>query len=179
MGWGIHMERQSKNQWGKFVLFIFVMLVIINSFTLCKVEGKSMQPTLQEEDYVFVNTAVTRFNSLHHGEIVVIKDRDNSKYYVKRVIGLPGETIQIVNGTIYLNDKQQTEQYINRELPNELQIFSEYKRTRIPPNKLFVMGDNRSQSKDSRNGLGYIEEANIIGKVEFVYYPFSKAKLID
>ncbi len=58
-------------------------------------------------------------------------------------------------------------------------MFYNFQKTKIPPNKLFVMGDNRELSRDSRNGLGYIKEDNIIGKVEFVYYPFSKMKIIE
>lgn len=117
--------------------------------------------------------------SLQHGEIVVIKNADDSKYYVKRVIGLPGETIKMENGTLYVNDKEQDEQYINRELFHKSEVFLEYKKTRIPPNNFFVMGDNRSHSKDSWNGLGYIDQSSVIGKVEFVYYPFSKAEILE
>lgn len=97
---------------------------------------------------------------------------------MKRVIGLPGDIINITNGTVYVNDKKQDEPYINKDLYNNTQVFYNFQKTKIPPNKLFVMGDNREQSKDSRNGLGYIEEDNIIGKVKFVYYPFSKMKII-
>ena len=98
---------------------------------------------------------------------------------MKRVIGLPGDVINITNGTVYVNDKKQEEPYTNKELFNNTQVFYNFQKTKIPPNKLFVMGDNREISRDSRNGLGYIEEDNIIGKVEFVYYPFSKMKIID
>ena len=63
-----------------------------------------MQPTLYEEDYVFVNKAST-FSDLEHGEIVIIKEEDESKYYVKRVIGLPGDVINITNGSVYVNDE--------------------------------------------------------------------------
>ncbi len=65
-----------------------------------------MQPTLYEEDYVFVNKAVVRLSNLQHGEIVIIKEEDESKYYVKRVIGLPGDVINITNGKVYVNDKK-------------------------------------------------------------------------
>lgn len=93
---------------------------------------------------------------------------------MKRVIGLPGDVINITNGTVYVNDKKQVEPYTNKDLFNNTQVFYNFQKTKIPPNKLFVMGDNRELSRDSRNGLGYIEEDNVIGKVEFVYYPFQK-----
>ena len=64
-----------------------------------------MQPTLYEEDYVFVNKTAVHFSDLEHGEIVIIKEEDESKYYVKRVIGLPGDVINITNGSVYVNDK--------------------------------------------------------------------------
>ncbi|KFN01293.1 signal peptidase I [Bacillus clarus] len=173
------MKQEIKKGWEKVLLFIFVMVVAFYSFTLCKVEGKSMQPTLHEEDYVFVNKAAVHFSSLQHGEIVIIREEDNSKYYVKRVIGLPGDKVNITNGTLYVNDKKQDEPYINRDVFNDTEAFYNLQTTKIPPNKLFVMGDNRAYSRDSRNGLGYIEEDNIIGKVEFVYYPFSKMKMLN
>lgn len=172
------MKKEIKRGWGKYILFIFVMVIAYYSFALCKVEGKSMQPTLYEEDYVFVNKAAVRLANLQHGEIVIIKEEDESKYYVKRVIGLPGDVINITNGKVYVNDKKQEEPYTNKDLFNNTQVFYNFQKTKIPPNKLFVMGDNREVSMDSRNGLGYIEEDNIIGKVEFVYYPFSKMKII-
>ena len=133
-----------------------------------------MRPTLYEEDYVFVNKAVVRLSNLQHGEIVIIKEADESKYYVKRVIGLPGDVINITNGKVYVNDKSKKNHIQTKDLFNNTQVFYNFQKTKIPPNKLFVMGDNREVSRDSRNGLGYIEEDNIIGKVEFVYYPFSK-----
>lgn len=173
------MKKEIKRGWGKYILFILVIVIGYHSFTLCKVEGESMKPTLYEEDYVFVNKAVVRLSNLQHGEIVIIKEEDESKYYVKRVIGLPGDVINITNGKVYVNDKKQEEPYTNKDLFNNTQVFYNFQKTKIPPNKLFVMGDNREVSRDSRNGLGYIEEDNIIGKVEFVYYPFSKMKIIE
>ncbi len=133
-----------------------------------------MQPTLYEEDYVFVNKAAVHFSDLEHGEIVIIKEEDESKYYVKRVIGLPGDVINITNGSVYVNDKKQEEPYTNKDLFNNTQVFYNFQKTKIPPNKLFVMGDNRELSRDSRNGLGYIEEDNIIGKVGICILSFFK-----
>ena len=78
-----------------------------------------------------------------------------------------------------MNDKNKKNRIQIKDLFNNTQIFYNFQKTKIPPNKLFVMGDNRELSRDSRNGLGYIEEDNIIGKVEFVYYPFSKMKIIE
>ncbi len=98
---------------------------------------------------------------------------------MKRVIGLPGDVINITNGSVYVNDKKKKNRIQIKNLFNNTQVFYNFQKTKIPPNKLFVMGDNREISRDSRNGLGYIEEDNIIGKVEFVYYPFSKMKIIE
>ncbi len=133
-----------------------------------------MQPTLYEEDYVFVNKAAVHFSDLEHGEIVIIKEEDESKYYVKRVIGLPGDVINITNGSVYVNDKKQEEPYTNKDLFNNTQVFYNFQKTKIPPNKLFVMGDNRELSRDSRNGLGYIEEDNIIGRSGICILSFFK-----
>lgn len=87
-----------------------------------------MQPTLYEEDYVFVNKAAVHFSDLEHGEIVIIKEEDESKYYVKRVIGLPGDVINITNGSVYVNDKKQEEPYTNKDLFNNTQVFYNFQR---------------------------------------------------
>ncbi|MEC3458236.1 signal peptidase I, partial [Bacillus thuringiensis] len=78
-----------------------------------------------------------------------------------------------------VNDKKHADPYTNKDIFNNTQVFYNFQNTKIPPNKLFVRGDNREVSRDSRNGLGYIEEDNILGTVEFVYYPFSKLKMIE
>ena len=89
-----------------------------------------MQPTLYEEDYVFVNKAVVRLSNLQHGEIVIIKEADESKYYVKRVIGLPGDVINITNGKVYVNDKSK-KNHIQTKIYLTTQVFYNFQKTKF------------------------------------------------
>lgn len=99
-------------------------------------------------------------------------------YLVKRVIGLAGDIVKITEGKLYINGVEQKESYLNQDLLEQYKQLN-YAEQKIPVNKVFVMGDNRLNSKDSRNGLGYIDESDIVGKTEFVYYPFNKIKFIN
>ncbi|PGT74215.1 signal peptidase I [Bacillus cereus] len=176
------MKSTKKNfwiEWGKPILFTIIGAAIIKTFIFAPfvVEGASMQPTLQNNDRIFVNKIALQFSSIQHGDVVVIKNPDDPKYYVKRVIGLPNDTLKVENGVLYINNKEQKEEYLDRYL-SEKYKNSDYPETKVPNNKVFVMGDNRLNSKDSRNGLGDIDLSNIVGKTEFVFYPFDRTKVI-
>ncbi|MDY0406039.1 signal peptidase I [Virgibacillus sp. 179-BFC.A HS] len=138
-------------------------------FATSIVEGDSMYPTLQDDQRVVFNKFIYIFSQPKRGDIIIIKRP--IKNYVKRVIGLPGEVIEMRNHQLYVNNKKVNEHYVSKDAINHTGNFGPIK---IPKDSYFVMGDNRAISKDSRNGLGFIDEKDIIGKSEFIIYPFDE-----
>lgn len=135
-----------------------------------------MQPTLQNQDHLLVNKAILHFSSVQRGDIIVIKKPDDSRYYVKRVIGLAGDTIRMVNGILYINGEKQQEPYLDSNLLKINKQSLSLREVTVPAGKVFVMGDNRLNSLDSRNGLGYIDSSYIVGIAEGIYFPFNRIK---
>lgn len=159
--------------------FTFAFIIKIFIFSPFVVEGASMQPTLHNEDHLFVNKVALQLSDVHRGDIVIIKKENDPKYYVKRVIGLNGEKIEIKDGILNVNGKSIKENYLNKELKDEYKKYLQYDQVTVPKNSYFVMGDNRFNSKDSRNGLDYIKESEIVGKAQIIYYPFKRLKSIQ
>src|SRR5699024_12577059 len=102
-------------------------------------------------------------------DIIIIHRTE--KNYVKRVIGLHNETIEVKDHTLYIDDNKQSESFVDTF---DTEVTGNFGQLEIPEDHYFVMGDNRAISKDSRNGLGFIERRNIIGKSELSIYPFSE-----
>ena len=152
-------------------VIILVLFVVIYIFTFQQIVGSSMSPTLQEDDIVILNKFIYRFKDIKRGDIVSFK-YDDSKYLVKRVIGLPGETIKITNNKIYIGDLILKESYINDVEIEDFDLTS-LGYDKIPDDYYFVMGDNRSNSKDSRE-IGLIPKKSIIGKVSIRVWPFNR-----
>ncbi|AIK36018.1 signal peptidase I [Bacillus pseudomycoides] len=167
-----NMKQKNPKYWRNITLFLLitVMFMIISlNFLLCKIEGKSMYPTLQNEEYILVNRAGAAIFPLRHGEIVIIKKPNDPKYYVKRIIGLPKDKVKIENDILYINGKEKKENYIYKDLSNKSKYLANFEEREVPSNKLFVMGDNRYHSKDSRNGLGYIDRSSIVGTIIYQF----------
>lgn len=182
------MEKSQQNtkqnswiEWGKSLLIALVIGMIVKMFffTPFKVEGASMQPTLHNEDRLIVNKIAMHVSSLQRGDVVIIKKTNDPKYYVKRIIGLQKDTIKIVDGELFVNNQKQQEPYLNQDLLNEYKEYLNVEETKVPDGKVFVMGDNRLNSKDSRNGLGYIDVSDIVGKSQLVFYPLDRIKIIE
>ncbi|MEH7463656.1 signal peptidase I [Bacillus thuringiensis] len=167
-------------KWVLIILVVFIVIFTVRTFIFMpfKVDGESMEPTLQNKDRLFVNKVIINFSPIKHGDIVVIKKTEDQMHLVKRVIGLAGDVVKITEGKLYINGVEQKEAYLNQDVLEQYKQLN-YAEQKIPVNKVFVMGDNRLNSKDSRNGLGYIDESDIVGKTEFVYYPFNKIKFIN
>lgn len=167
-------EAKQKSEWLEWIKAIFIAVVIalvIRTFIFSTsiVEGESMAPTLDNGDRIVFNKFVYLVSNPERGDIVIIKRP--LKNYVKRVIALPGETIEVRNHVLYIND----EAYDQNFLPEITNIATgNFGPVEVPSDNYFVMGDNRNISKDSRNGLGLIEETNIIGRSEIIIFPFDE-----
>ncbi|MGE5123553.1 MAG: signal peptidase I, partial [Acidobacteriaceae bacterium] len=149
------------------IVLSLVLFLAINAVSeRIRVESISMQPTLYPGDYVIVNKLAYRLsNTPNRGDVIVFRYPPNPESipYIKRVIGLPGDQIHIANGKVYVNGQQLIEPYLALNT-NRGGDWS------VPPDQLFVMGDNRNNSSDSRS-WGYVPFENIIGRAELIYLP--------
>ncbi|WP_405100618.1 signal peptidase I [Oceanobacillus sp. FSL H7-0719] len=168
------MENKVKNEWLEWLKAIIVAVVIaffVHTFIFATsiVEGESMEPTLENGERVIFNKFIYIINEPKRGDIIIIQHPN--KNYVKRIIALPGETIEVANNELYINGEKYQETFLSEEISKKTGRFGPIV---IPEDSYFVMGDNRGISKDSRNGLGYIQRDEIIGRSEVIIYPFSE-----
>ena len=144
--------------------------IIIFLYQPVKVEGTSMMPCLEDQERIFVNKFVYRWEPIQRGDIVVFRyPRDPAKSYIKRVIGVAGDRIRIENGQVFVNDEALDEDYV----PSEYADARSYAETTVPANSYFVLGDHRTMSNDSRD-FGPVNERYIYGKAVFGYWPMEK-----
>jgi signal peptidase I len=152
------------------VLIAVILIVFI--YQPVKVEGTSMMPALTDQERIFINKFNYHFGigNIERGDMVVFWfPVDTTKSYIKRVIGLPGDVVEIDRGRVIVNGKPLVENYV----PEEYRDRSSYPARTVPPDNYFVLGDHRSSSNDSRN-WGYVDRKNIYGKAVFVYWPLDK-----
>ena len=160
------------------IAFVGSIFIAIYLFIMQPNQGKgaSMLPTFISGDYIFTSKVTYKLRPIQRGDIVVFKEpRRHEIEYTKRVIGLPGDKIMVKNGIVYLNNIPLQEDYISLStplMPNGFLI--EGRPIIVPENSVFVMGDNREVSSDSRE-FGPIQITSIIGQVFYRYYPFNKA----
>lgn len=156
--------------WDIFIVLIIVYLIITFVVQNTKVSGHSMEPTLHNNDAVIVNKFIYHFKTPHQGDIIVFPyQKDPSKKYIKRIIGLPGDIIDIENGMIYINGQILHEPYIIESWNVKGNISYPFK---IPENTYFVMGDNRDYSADSRfQDVGTVQKSEIFGKAWIRIWP--------
>ena len=144
--------------------------IIIFLYQPVKVEGTSMMPGLEDQERIFVNKFVYRWEPIERGDIVVFRyPRDTSKSYIKRVIGVAGDHIRIENGKVYVNGEALDEDYV----PSDYADARSYGEVVVPANSFFVLGDHRTMSNDSRD-FGPVNERYIYGKAVFGYWPMEK-----
>lgn len=177
-------EAEEKNSKGSFIRELIVYAVII---VLCvtvvpryviqrtQVDGRSMMNTLHDKESLLVEKVTYHFKDPDRFDIITFypQGRDHEEYYIKRVIGLPGETIQITGNTIYINGEVLKESY-GRE-PMESGGIAE-EPVKLGEDEFFVLGDNRNESVDSRDGedVGVVKKENIDGHAVLRIYPFSE-----
>ncbi|NTV30884.1 signal peptidase I [candidate division WWE3 bacterium] len=143
-----------------------------------QVDGGSMLPTYLHGDYVLTEKVSSYWSDLQRGDVIVFRyPKDPSKEYIKRVIGLPGEEISIRDGIVYIDGGPLNETYTRSGYTSAHSFLQEGTSYNVQQNEYFVMGDNRNESSDSRE-WGTVPEDNIIGKVFFRYWPFSRFGLI-
>lgn len=152
------------------VVLAFVMIVFV--YQPVKVEGTSMMPSLTDQERIFINKFTYRFGngSIERGDMVVFWfPLDRGKSYIKRVVGLPGDTVSIDHGKVTVNGKPIEEPYV----PDEYRDQQSYPASRVPADHYFVLGDHRSSSNDSR-AWGTVDRSYIYGKAVFVYWPLTR-----
>ena len=144
--------------------------IIIFLYQPVKVEGTSMMPGLEDQERIFVNKFVYRWEPIARGDIVVFRyPRDTSKSYIKRVIGVAGDRVRIENGQVYVNGEAVEEDYV----PSDYADARSYAEITVPRGAFFVLGDHRTMSNDSRD-FGPVNERFIYGKAVFGYWPMEK-----
>lgn len=152
------------------LVIAFILIVFI--YQPVKVEGTSMMPALDDQERIFINKFTYRFGigSIGRGDMVVFSfPQDPSKSYIKRVVGLPGDTVAIDRGTLIVNGRALNEPYV----PDEYRDHQSMSPRTVGPNEYFVLGDHRSSSNDSR-AWGNVNRQGIYGKAVFVYWPLYK-----
>jgi signal peptidase I len=153
----------------KYILvFVVVLLLFIFVIGLQQVIGPSMSPNFNEGDILVINKLSTKFREPRREEVIVISQSE--KYMIKRVIGLPGDKIEFKDNKLYINDQEYKESYLKDDVITNDFKLSDLGVDVIPENKYLVLGDNRTNSLDSRN-YGLIERKNIIGIKLFRLWP--------
>lgn len=143
------------------------LVIIVFLYQPVKVEGTSMAPLLSDQERIFINKFVYRFEPIQRRDVVVFwYPLDRSKSFIKRVIGLPGETVEIRQGVVYVNGHAVQEPYV----PPQYEDMSDFGPIRVPKDSYFVMGDHRISSNDSRV-FGPVPSEYIYGRAVFAYWP--------
>src|SRR4051794_9483223 len=151
---------------------VLAVIRIVFIYQPVKVEGTSMMPGLTDQERIFINKYEYKLGvgAIERGDLVVFHfPLDRTQSYIKRVIGLPGDTVEISDGTVYINGKKLDEAYV----PDAYRDHVSWLKKQVPVNEYFVLGDHRSSSNDSRV-WGFVERSDIYGKAVFVYWPLDK-----
>ena len=177
----IHDEQRLSLAWVRFtldvletVLLAAILFLTINTFSArVRVEGFSMVPTLQDGEFVLVNRLAYRIGQPQRGDIIVFHHpaEQQREDLIKRVIGLPGDSVRIENGSVTVNGVQLKETYIAAE-PSYAGEWT------VPDQELFVLGDNRNNSSDSHQ-WGFVPYNDIVGKSVLIYWPLNELTWIQ
>lgn len=158
---------------------IFIVTYIF-LFRPYQVSGESMYPTFHNQEYVLTNLIALRYEPLKKGEVIVFHSpTDADKDFIKRVIGLPGDTVMIREGEVYVNNtKLDQSAFLGTEVKTYAGAFlHEGEAITVSPEQYFVMGDNRPHSSDSRE-FGPIKKESVIGKSMVVYWPVNRLRVV-
>lgn len=148
-------------------IFLIVYLLILRPH---KIKGQSMHPNFPDAEYLLTEKISYYRHDPQRGDVIVFKPPISEDEFIKRVIALPGETVMVSNGRVFVNDKELREDYIKIDT-NASTFLSEGESYTVPTGNYFVMGDNRPHSSDSR-AWGPITKKVITGKAWLIYFPF-------
>ncbi|AQS55008.1 signal peptidase I [Novibacillus thermophilus] len=158
-------------RWGIALALVIVLLIAVDQLGVAfsVVNGTSMEPTLQDGDRLLINKFYFMVNTPHRKDVVTFEDpQQEGRYLVKRVVGVPGDTVEIRESELYVNGKKVTEQYIDTDIED-----GNYGPVKVKPGTVFVMGDNRHKyaSRDSRyKSVGLVPFELLEGKIEFIIW---------
>ena len=186
-------RKSVAKEWVESIVVAFILAMVIRTFVIqaFKIPTGSMRSTLLEGDLILVNKFIygakipfTDFNlpalrkPKRSDVIVFIYPENPKKDFIKRLAGSPGETLEIKNGTIYINDKPLLDSVFNqRYYYNRGEFGEEGKKIKIPEDNFFVLGDNSASSQDSRY-WGFVPRKNILGKALLIYWPPQRIRII-
>ncbi|MBJ8200634.1 signal peptidase I [Bacillus cereus] len=179
-------EKSSLWEWIKAILIAVVLAGVIRQFSFAPilVDGVSMAPTLHDRDRMIVNKIGYHIGDPKRFDIIVFRATED-KDYIKRIIGLPGDEIEYRNDKLYVNGKAYEEPYLDKQkkqiadgpLTYDFNLEEMTGKKTVPKDQLFVLGDNRRFSKDSRS-IGTISMDQVIGKANMLYWPLEDARIV-
>src|SRR5271170_7671023 len=164
--------RRELRSWGRdlIIALSLAIVIIIFFYQPVKVEGTSMTPLISDQERIFINKFVYRFEPIGRGDVIVFwYPLDRSKSFIKRVVGLPGESVEIRRGHLFVDAKEIDEPYV----PATFFDGSSYGPIHLGTQEFFVMGDHRDSSNDSRV-FGPVPRTAIYGKAVFAYWPVAQ-----
>ncbi len=154
------------------IAFILAQLIMVSVAQAFQVEQYSMEPTLLPHDRVLVDKFLYHLREVHRGDVIVLKYPLNTqRNYIKRIVALPGDTLEVKDGTLFINKKPVKEPYLNGTPQGN------YGPMKVPADAVFVMGDNRNNSEDSRS-FGTLKKAFVVGQAILVYWPPQRIRLL-
>ncbi len=162
--------------WTRSILIAVILALLIRMFLfeVFVVEGKSMYPTLAETERLMVNKIVYHFDEPRPGDVIVF-EYEPGRDFIKRVIGVEGDQVEIKNGLVYINEQPFEEPYLNEDV-----FMYDYGPEVVPPGYLFVLGDHRQNSMDSRDPrVGFVSQDYLKGRAFFIFWPLWEARVID
>jgi signal peptidase I len=172
----VHISEQARKE----LIDFFKMVVWFALFFFClrtfvvegfEIQGSSMEPTLEENERLFVLKFAYRFDNVERGDVIVfLYPEDHSRRFIKRVIGLPGDTVEIRHGKVMVNGEELREAYVNGSYVRPREDISN---ASVPADCYYVLGDHRSVSSDSRSGW-FVPRENIVGKAVLRFWPVTR-----
>lgn len=166
------------------VCYVVVFLITTFLFKPVRVQGESMYPTLLDEEIGVMNVFGVKFASVERFDVVVVYNEDKKEDWVKRVIGLPGDTLYSQDDILYINGEVQSQDFLDADYvkkmtqDGELNFTDDFGPITLGDDEYFLMGDNRPRSFDSRK-TGPFTKDELRGKDVFILYPFDKMKLVS